>query len=54
VLRAFSVLARPINPAFARQNGTALVMDTTALAADRSQSRALGLPKRTLTDVLNS
>jgi uncharacterized protein YbjT (DUF2867 family) len=53
VLRAFSMLARPINPAFARQNGTALVMDTAVLAADPAQSIALGSPRRTLTDVLN-
>jgi NADH dehydrogenase len=53
VLRAFSILARPINPAFARQNGTALVMDTAVLAADPAQSIALGSPRRTLTDVLN-
>jgi NADH dehydrogenase len=54
VLRALSILARPINPAFARQNGTALLMDTAALAADPAESSAPGLPRRTLADVLNS
>jgi hypothetical protein len=49
-----SILARPINPAFARQNGTALLMDTAALAADPAESSAPGLPRRTLADVLNS
>ena len=31
LLRTFSILARPLNPAFARQNQTALAMDTGLL-----------------------
>lgn len=34
LLRILSVLARPISPAFARQNQTALAMDTGLLTVD--------------------
>lgn len=52
VLRAMSVLARPVRPAFARQNRMALAMDTGQLggpAAGRPQDRQ---PARSLADVL--
>jgi hypothetical protein len=34
LLRALSILAAPVNPAFARQNRTALAMDTVSLSVD--------------------
>jgi len=52
LLRALSVLARPISPAFARQNQTALAMDIGVLAVDAAAASPLGLPRQTLPDVL--
>ncbi len=52
LLRALSVLARPLSPAFARQNQTALAMDTGTLTVDAPAASPLGLPQQTLPDVL--
>lgn len=52
LLRTLSVLGRPISPAFARQNQTALGMDTGTLTVDAPAASPLGLPRQTLPDVL--
>ena len=54
MLRAMSILAGPVNPAFARQNKAALMMDTVDIGgSDPSLRTRLGLPRaRTLADVL--
>lgn len=55
VLRAASVLARPVAPAFARMAAGAVAMDTVPMAAD-SAATAQRFPEigwRTLADVLN-
>ncbi len=54
VLRILSVLAGPINPAFARQNNTALAMDTIVLTEDTAAASPTGRPLHTLSDVLGS
>ena len=41
VLRAMSVLARPVRPAFARQAGAAVVMNTTDMSFDDTPVREL-------------
>lgn len=52
VLRAMAVAARPISPAFARQNCTVLAMDTAELPVDAPVADSLGLPARSVSDVL--
>lgn len=52
VLRAMSIVARPISPAFARQNATALAMDTIALPGSVLPVSPLGTTRRSLADVL--
>jgi hypothetical protein len=52
MLRALSVAARPFSPAFARQNHTALVMDTIRLPASVVPVGPLGMARRTVADVL--
>jgi uncharacterized protein YbjT (DUF2867 family) len=52
VLRTLAIAARPINPALARQNHTALAMDTGLLTIDAPATDSLGLPAQTLSDVL--
>ena len=52
VLRTLSVLARPISPAFARQNQTALAMDTGTLTVSTPAASPLGPPGQTLSAVL--
>lgn len=54
LLRALSVLARPLSPAFARQNQTALAMDTALLTTDTPTASPLGLPQHPWPDVLAS
>lgn len=49
-LRVMSVVARPFAPAFARQAGAAVVMDTTDMSADDAAARGT----TTLADVLAS
>jgi uncharacterized protein YbjT (DUF2867 family) len=52
VLRTLAVATRLINPAFARQNSTALAMDTGRLTVTPSPGPTLEQPSRTLSDVL--
>lgn len=52
VLRTLAIAARPICPAFARQNHTALAMDTGQLTIDISAANTLGFPAHTLSDVI--
>jgi NADH dehydrogenase len=52
VLRALAVLARPLNPGFARQNRTALAMDTGQVAVPAAAANPLGPPPRTVADVV--
>ncbi len=56
VLRVLGTLARPISPAFARQNRVALAMDTTSLGHDTEHgtdlATALGRPPRRVAAVL--
>lgn len=52
MLRTLAVLARPVSPAFARKNHTALAMDTTVLPS--LPAAPLGLRLRTTADVLSS
>lgn len=52
LLRTLAVLARPVSPAFARQNRTALAMDTGVLTVDAPATSPLALPRQTLPDVL--
>ena len=52
MLRALSVVAVPLSPAFARQNRMALAMDTGVPAAGVTAAAPLGGPHRTLGDVL--
>jgi uncharacterized protein YbjT (DUF2867 family) len=52
VLRMLSVLAGPLSPVFARQNKTALAMDTGVLTFDAPVTARPGLPPQTLADVL--
>lgn len=52
VLRALAVAARPISPSFARQNRTALAMDTGRLSVDAPAANTLRLPALPLPDVL--
>lgn len=51
-LRVMSLAARPISPAFARQNRMALAMDTGQLPGCTSAADSLGLPMHALADVL--
>ncbi len=52
-LRAMAVLARPINPDFARKARAAVVMNTTDMTFDasRSRSRFPEIPASTLAEV---
>ena len=52
LLRALAVLARPLSPAFARQNRTALALDTGQIPVSVTAADVLGSPPRTVTDVL--
>jgi len=52
VMRVLAAAARPISPAFARQNHTALAMDTGQLTIDVAAAGSLGLPAHTVSDVL--
>jgi uncharacterized protein YbjT (DUF2867 family) len=54
VLRAMSVLARPLSPAFARQAQAAVVMNTTDMTADPAVARHRfpSIPATTLDDLL--
>ena len=52
VLRAMSVLARPVRPAFARQNQMALAMDTGQLAGLAATPQPDSRTPRSLADVL--
>lgn len=52
LLRTLSVVARPLSPAFARQNQAALAMDTGVLTADSGSADTLDLPWQPLPDVL--
>ena len=53
VLRILGTLARPVNPAFARKNRTAVAMDTTELAARTVACTLLGRRPLTAFDVLS-
>ena len=53
VLHTLAVAARPISPAFARQNRTALAMDTGKLTVESDVTDTLGLPARTLLDAVS-
>ena len=50
--RAFRRCARPLNPAFARQNRAALAMDTGVPRAEAPVAGPIDVPHRTLGDVL--
>jgi uncharacterized protein YbjT (DUF2867 family) len=52
VLRIMATAARPISPAFARQNQAAFAMDTGRLTADSSAADSLGLPAQLMSDVV--
>lgn len=52
LLRALSVVAAPLSPAFARQNRTALAMDTGVPRAEAPVAGPIDGPHRTLGDVL--
>lgn len=52
LLLALSVIARPINPALARQTKTALAMDTRPLTNSAPTTSPLGPPRQTLPTVL--
>jgi uncharacterized protein YbjT (DUF2867 family) len=52
VLRMLSLLARPVSPAFARQNSTALAMDTVPLPGRVTPVSPLGTARRSVADVL--
>jgi len=54
MLRAMSVLARPVAPAFARQAQAAVLMNTTDMSADLAaiRSRFPAIPATTLDEVL--
>ena len=52
LLRTLSVVARPLSPAFARQNQAALAMDTGVLTVDSGSADTLDLPWQPLPDVL--
>lgn len=52
LLRVLSVVARPLSPAFARQNQTALAMDSGTLTVHASGAGPLELPRQTVPDVL--
>jgi uncharacterized protein YbjT (DUF2867 family) len=52
VLAALGALARPVSPAFARQNRTALAMDREPLHAGAAAVDALGHPVRSVLEVL--
>ena len=53
-LRAISVLARPVSPSFARQNHTALVMDTTPLASHAEGGNPVRIRVATMPDILTT
>jgi uncharacterized protein YbjT (DUF2867 family) len=54
MLRAMSVLARPVSPVFARQARAAVVMNTTNMTVDVAtiRNRLATIPATTLDDVL--
>jgi uncharacterized protein YbjT (DUF2867 family) len=52
VLRVLATAARPISPAFARQNQAALAMDTGRLTSDISTADSLGLPAQPMSDAV--
>ncbi|MEP7054808.1 MAG: NAD(P)H-binding protein [Actinomycetota bacterium] len=53
LLRTMAVVARPVRPAFARQNRTALAMDVTTLGDLSAPASPLGVPLRTAADALH-
>lgn len=52
MLRVLSVLAGPVRPAFARQNRTALAMDSGGMSVDVAEGFAMPLPTQSVSDVL--
>jgi hypothetical protein len=54
MLRAMSVLARPVSPVFARQAQAAVLMNTTDMTADLAaiRSRLPAIPATTLDEVI--
>ncbi len=52
VLRTLATLTRPVNPAFARANRTALTMDTAAPGPRVDTASLLGRAPQTVADVL--
>jgi uncharacterized protein YbjT (DUF2867 family) len=52
VLRTMALAARPISPAFARQNRTALAMDTGQLSADTASNDSVDVRAHPLAEVL--
>ncbi|HEY8280855.1 MAG TPA: NmrA family NAD(P)-binding protein [Leifsonia sp.] len=53
LLRALSVLARPLNPVFARENRVALAMDTGVFGDGPADPFPLGGPTRSIAEVLD-
>lgn len=53
ILRAAAILAGPVNPAFARKNRTALVMDTTTTKTRTVATDLLGRAPRNVAEVLS-
>lgn len=54
MLRTLAALARPIHPAFARKNRTAVAMDTTGSATRTEAANLLGRAPLTASDVLSA
>lgn len=52
ILRALATLARPVNPAFARKNRAALLLDTTPLTAHADVTALLGRAPQQVGDLL--
>jgi hypothetical protein len=53
LLRALSVLARPLNPVFARENRVALAMDTGVFGDGPADPFPLRGPTRSIAEVLD-
>ena len=54
MLRVLATAARPVNPAFARQNRAAVIMDTTPLATATDLTTLLGRPPQQLAEVIST
>jgi hypothetical protein len=52
LLRALATLARPVNPAFARKNRAALLLDTAPLTVHTDLAVLLGRTPQQVRDVL--